>query len=1657
MKSRKSAKLSKKSQRADRYRKSMSRTGHTFETLEERKLLTVTPWSDGFYYPPIGKATAYLPPSITSSQYAAISNQQYGGGGSNGGSVLNGEGLQPFINTSEAEPNNVVAQANYINLGTSPDKSDGATIVGSLTQPTLPGGPFVPDADYFAFDLRAGDIFDARVNGPAARVFDLSIMDANRKELIGTNVSAQGVYPLSSPLNVSSFAPNLDMAFVVPATGRYYARLSDGDANYTMTLRVRRPVLESQPVGTKQTIFLDFDGEFLRRDIFGVPTAAGTGRLSAMSTFLQSWGLTAQDESRMTDKIVTAFASKFFGATAVNATGGNGWYSVTGVAGQFDLQILNSRDHADPFGQPNVSRIVIGGTRAELLIDTIGIAQSVDLGNFDTAESAVVLLDLINPLWGAIPRAGNVPLEDVLAKAIGAVAAHEAGHFFGGWHTVNSNASNQIMDTGGNVAGLIGVGLDGIFGTADDQDIQFGTDTYETTRIPFGMQNSAAAMAWGLATGTVGGATIQGRVYQDNNSNRAFNTGDLPLSGVAIYNDANSNGIRDANEQGSLTDANGNYQFRVPAGRYILREVVPAGQKLVVPANNLQDVTIASGQTVSGRDFVNEKVNPFITGVKWNDLNGNGIRDAGEPGIGGVFIYIDLDGDKRIDIGEPAVQTSADGTFKLSFPGLGTYRLREVTESGFTQSFPGAALNEEHLIVLTGNPTTDAAAMSGLNFGNRVTIDFGDAPASYGSASSGFLAGLTLGTLWDAEGVAQTSADATGDDGNGIDDEDAIDIAGTRPLIRGSSNNPIRIATTNTTGQTAYLQAWIDFNGNGVFTDPGEQVVTNMVVTSAALPVLNVTVPATAITGTTFARLRLSTTQGVGPTGQSVNGEVEDYQISIVPELVLAVNDAVTVRRNSVLNPIDVLANDFRLTGETLEIINVSQPVSGGLVTFTSGGVLYTPPSGFLGRDSFTYQMRNAAGETATATVTVDVNLFFDNPLAIDDSFDVPTNSIDFPLNVLVNDIEGQSGALSIVSVTQPDKGGVLSIATGNKSLRYTPSREFGGTEFFTYTVSDAAGKTSIAKGTIHTLPGDRANDRVKIRLVATDLAGNVIGKIQQGQQFKIDMYVDDLRYDTANPSPELAAGVFAAYTDLLYNLQLVSTVSPTVTTPAGFNFAVNFFNNFDNGQTGDATIPGIINELGAFFDGSNMNRPNEVRLASITFQAKTPGIANFMADPADVVPSSNTLLFDTSSTPVPADQIQYLGTSIEIVGDGVVFPVAVDDAPKTPITIGAVRFPIDVLANDLTGSSGPLTIKSVTSGLNGTTRVNLGKVEYTPNIGYSGSDQFTYTVVDTRGTESTARVTVKVGNNADADDIIDLPLRITDLNGTPITQVAVGQQFQLRGYVKDLRTAGSRLGIFAAYEDVLYSSALVSPVASTTNDPNLGFQVSFGPMYQRVREGDILTRGLINEIGAVATSDSPTGNTEQLLFTVTLTANALGNASFVGDPADVRPFHDSLTYEPVTTISYDKIRYGLASVQIVGATTGNGANGEFTNNNNPLDVNNDGFVSPIDALAIINSLNSGGSRALNSGSGEGEAGSHMFVDTNGDGFLSPIDVLNVINFLNDSSHGALAGEGEGSGSLDSTLAVDQLVSDELFDDGVDELIAQLAPDIEQTWKKNNR
>ena len=71
----------------------------------------------------------------------------------------------------------------------------------------------------------------------------------------------------------------------------------------------------------------------------------------------------------------------------------------------------------------------------------------------------------------------------------------------------------------------------------------------------------------------------------------------------------------------------------------------------------------------------------------------------------------------------------------------------------------------------------------------------------------------------------------------------------------------------------------------------------------------------------------------------------------------------------------------------------------------------------------------------------------------------------------------------------------------------------------------------------------------------------------------------------------------------------------------------------------------------------------------------------------------------------------------------------------------------------------------------------------------------------------------------------------------------------------------------------------------------------------------------------------------------------------------------------------------------------------DWQNPGQPLDVNNDFAVSPLDALVGVNRLNEVGPSTLGSRTADGQL---PFYDPNGDGSHSPLDVLLVVNALND-------------------------------------------------------
>ncbi len=115
-----------------------------------------------------------------------------------------------------------------------------------------------------------------------------------------------------------------------------------------------------------------------------------------------------------------------------------------------------------------------------------------------------------------------------------------------------------------------------------------------------------------------------------------------------------------------------------------------------------------SGDSLAHQDFGNTRYG-WILGAVWSDLNGNGVRDSGEPPLPGWVIYLDDDEDGWQSEGEPMVVSGPDGHYQL-FALAGRHLVRQSTPLGWTVTSPPTA---DYRIDLASEQS-----VSGVDFGS---------------------------------------------------------------------------------------------------------------------------------------------------------------------------------------------------------------------------------------------------------------------------------------------------------------------------------------------------------------------------------------------------------------------------------------------------------------------------------------------------------------------------------------------------------------------------------------------------------------------------------------------------------------------------------------------------------------------------------------------------------------------------------------------------------------------------------------------------------------------------------------------------------------------------------------------------------------------------
>ncbi len=625
-------------------------------------------------------------------------------------------------------------------------------------------------------------------------------------------------------------------------------------------------------------------------------------------------------------------------------------------------------------------------------------------------------------------------------------------------------------------------------------------------------------------------------------------------------------------------------------------------------------------------------------------------------------------------------------------PQLDSYFLRGVADLAGNLLKPNRINNETQFTIL----------MPG------VSLDYGDAPDPFSTTLGRYptshinngarhVVGTValLGASIDADVDGQPTPGADGDNDDGV-------MFGTNFQLPAVFNRNILTPVEVTLSSPGFVDAWIDFNSDGDWDDPGEKILDSAAFKSHSLTqTFMVSVPETApvpaTLTTTFARFRSSSTGTLTPTGLATDGEVEDYAVTIAPGTPpTAVDDNYTLDEDSFISTTDpdgqstpgfladdgIAANDVDPEGGPLGVEQVEGPQhSAEFSLFSDGTFFYRPQPDFFGTDTFTYKVNDGVlNSNNIGTVTITVTEFNDAPIARDDSLETDEDQVlNIPSSVLLaNDAAGpanESGQTLIVSGVVPvsTQGGTVSLVNG--LVTYTPRSNFSGEDTFVYTISDngttnGAANPLSATATVTIMVFDKNDPPIPGGDSATTLEDTSLTVSTASL----------MANDTVGPQDEIDAGQVLSFVRVLPQSSAGGTVSEsggqiTYTPPANFAGTDTFFYEVrDNGLSGTTPDPQTaVGTVTVTVTGVNdppvIKQPFGTVVMNEDEPARVINLSDIFTDP-DVLTSGDTITYSIISnsrtslvTPSIADGRLTLQLSADQNGQSLIVVRATDAA----------------------------------------------------------------------------------------------------------------------------------------------------------------------------------------------------------------------------------------------------------------------------------------------------------------------------------------------------------------------------------------------------------
>ncbi|MBX2903476.1 MAG: tandem-95 repeat protein [Chitinophagales bacterium] len=444
----------------------------------------------------------------------------------------------------------------------------------------------------------------------------------------------------------------------------------------------------------------------------------------------------------------------------------------------------------------------------------------------------------------------------------------------------------------------------------------------------------------------------------------------------------------------------------------------------------------------------------------------------------------------------------------------------------------------------------------------------------------------------------------------------------------------------------------------------------------------------------------------------------------------------------------DVTGNDINFIGTSFTIIDST--TLGTLGYSRSGQIMYTPGGqSTIGKtDTFTYQVCNDCGVCDTGTVVIKITGFPCNgtyPVATPDTFKVCMNTV-ATLDPLANDYDPDGGTLALDTFSYTGSG--FAVRANGKYIRYVPATNFLGTDYIFYTVCDdgtpklcqsvgavivvdscvnhppVTNPTVIVDTTYENIPNttcvnvsDPDGDSVHV----TGSYGAVHGTITFSGTTNCFEYTPNTGY-VGNDTFQVVVCDNSPYGTLCDTVTVIYTVLPI---PDGQNPPVAVVDVAATDTSKPVVINIILNDYDNDGDSIAICTAPLAQPSNGTVTNNNDGTVTYTPNAGFVGVDTFTYILCDNGTPSLSD------TGLVVVYVGVKpTPEARDIACDSVVTANSTLVVVNVLANDSIPYANDTIVTIAVRPLNGSVAVNGDNtVNYVPNDGFAGLDNFTYSV----------------------------------------------------------------------------------------------------------------------------------------------------------------------------------------------------------------------------------------------------------------------------------------------------------------------------------------